>query len=137
MEYVFAPIVWLLGFFADIVLWLVWQLLWIVLWLVLPILVVAFIALRAAEYVLGQARVRAWVRARTAKFGSAASIRARRLLFALGVVPVRVLFWFVIYAVWHSIVSLYGGRDGRRGGAPGRSVGVPLRKTERVTQPAS
>ena len=106
MEYVFAPSVWLLGFFADIVLWLVWQLLWIVLWLVLPILVVAFVGLRAAEYVLGQVRVRAWVRARTAKYGTAASIRARRLLFALGVVPVRVLFWFVIYAVWHSIVSL-------------------------------
>jgi hypothetical protein len=106
MDYVFAPIVWLLGFFANIVLWFVWQLLWIVLWLVLPILVVAFIALRAAEYVLGQQRVRAWVKARTAKYGSAASIRARRLLFALGVVPVRVLFWFVIYAVWHSVVSL-------------------------------
>jgi hypothetical protein len=106
MDYVFAPIIWLLGFFANIVLWLAWQLLWIVLWLVLPILVVAFIALRAAEYMFGQGRVRAWLRARTAKYGSAASIRARRLPFALGVVPVRVLFWFVIYAIWHSIVSL-------------------------------
>jgi hypothetical protein len=106
MDYVFAPIVWLLGFIANVVLWLVWQLLWIVLWLVLPILVIAFVALRAAEYILGQERVRTWVRARTAKYGTAASIRARRLLFALGVVPVGVLFWFVIYAVWHSIVSL-------------------------------
>jgi len=106
MDYVFAPIVWLLGFVVNVVLWLVWQLLWIVLWLVLPILVIAFIALRSAEYILGQERVRAWVRARTAKYGTAASIRARRLLFALGVVPIGVLFWFVIYAVWHSIVSL-------------------------------
>jgi len=37
MDYVFAPIVWLLGFVVNVVLWLVWQLLWIVLWLVLPI----------------------------------------------------------------------------------------------------
>ena len=72
MDYVFAPIVWLLGFVVNVVLWLVWQLLWIVLWLVLPILVIAFIALRAAEYILGQERVRTWVRARTAKYGTAA-----------------------------------------------------------------
>jgi hypothetical protein len=106
MHYVFAPILWLLGILANILLWVVTQLLWIVLWLMLPILVVAFIALRVAERVLGQERVRAWVRARTAKYGTAASIRARRLLFALGVAPVRVLFWFVVYVIWHSIVSL-------------------------------
>jgi hypothetical protein len=106
MDYVFAPIIWLLSTIFSIVLWLVTQLLWMVLWLLLPIAVVAFIGLRVAEYTLGQDRVRAWVKARTAKYGSAASIRARRILFALGVVPVRVLFWFVIFAVWHSIVSL-------------------------------
>jgi hypothetical protein len=106
MDYVFAPIIWLLGLLANIVLWLITQLLWIVLWLLLPIVVVAFVGLRIAEYALGQERVRAWVRARTVNYGSAASTRARRILFALGVVPVRVLFWFVIYAVWHSIVSL-------------------------------
>jgi hypothetical protein len=106
MHYVSAPIIWLLGVLANIALWVVTQLLWIVLWLLLPIAVAAFVALRVAERVLGQEKVRAWVRARTAKYGSAASIRARRLLFALGVAPVRVLFWFVIYAVWHSIVSL-------------------------------
>ncbi len=97
MHYVFAPFIWLLGVLFSILLWVITQLLWIVLWLLLPILVVAFIALRVAERVLGQEKVRAWVKARTAKYGSAASIRARRLLFALGVAPVRVLFWFVIY----------------------------------------
>jgi hypothetical protein len=106
MDYLFAPIIWLLGLFANILLWLVTQVLWIVLWLLLPIFLVAFIAVRAAEYFLGRDRVRGWVKARSAKFGTAASIRARRLLFALGVVPVRVLFWFLIFAVWHSIVSL-------------------------------
>jgi hypothetical protein len=106
MEYVFAPILWLLGLLASILLWIVTQLLWIVLWLLLPVLVVAFIALRVAERVLGEAKVRAWVKARTAKYGTAASVRMRRLLFALGVAPVRVLFWFVIFAIWHSVVSL-------------------------------
>jgi hypothetical protein len=106
MDYVFAPILWLLGLVASILFWIITQLLWILLWLLLPVLVVAFVALRVAERVLGQDKVRAWARARTAKYGSAASIRMRRLLFALGVAPVRVLFWFVIYAIWHSFVSL-------------------------------
>lgn len=106
MDYVLAPFVWLLGLLVSIVLWVVTQLLWIVLWLVLPLAVAAFVALRIAERVLGQEKVRAWVRARTQKYGLAASKRAQRWIFALGVVPVRVLFWFVLYAIWHSIVSL-------------------------------
>jgi hypothetical protein len=106
MDYVLAPFLWLLGLLVSIVLWVVTQLLWIVLWLVLPLAVAAFVALRIAERVLGQEKVRAWVRARTQKYGLAASKRAQRWIFALGVVPVRVLFWFVLYAIWHSIVSL-------------------------------
>ncbi|HVZ03730.1 hypothetical protein [Hyphomicrobium sp.] len=106
MDYVLAPFVWLLGTLVSIAFWLLTQLFWIVLWLVLPIVVAAFVALRIAERVLGQDKVRAWVRARTQTYGAAASKRAQRWLFALGVVPVRVLFWFVLYAIWHSVVSL-------------------------------
>jgi hypothetical protein len=73
---------------------------------VLPLLVIAFVALRLSERVLGQEKVRAWVRVRTQKYGSQVSKRAQRWIFALGVVPVRVLFWFVLYAIWHSFVSL-------------------------------
>lgn len=106
MHYLFSAILWLLGLLVSILWWLLTQLMWIFLWLVLPIFVVAFIALRVAERVVGQEKVRQWVRARAARYGAAASVRARRLVFALGVLPVRVLFWFLIYAVWHSIVSL-------------------------------
>lgn len=106
MDYVLAPFLWLLGLLASIALWAVTQILWILLWLVLPLAVAAFVALRIAERVLGREKVRAWVRVRTRKYGAAASKRAQRWIFALGVVPVRVLFWFVLYAVWHSIVSL-------------------------------
>ena len=106
MSYVLAPFLWLLGVLASILLWVVTQLFWIVLWLVLPIIVIGFIALRIAERVLGQERVRAWVKVRTQKYGAAASKRAQRWVFALGVAPIRVLFWFVIYAIWHSVVSL-------------------------------
>jgi hypothetical protein len=106
MGYVFAPIIWILSFIANVLLWVVTQLLWIVLWLVLPLFIFALIALRLAEYVLGREKVRSWVKARAAKYGTATSIRARRALFALGTVPLRVLFFFTIFAVWHSIVSL-------------------------------
>jgi len=106
MDYVLAPFIWLIGLIFSILLWIVTQLFWLVLWFVLPILVIAFVALRIAERVLGQEKVRAWVRARTQKYGSAASKRAQRWVFALGVAPVRVLFWFVLYAIWHSVVSL-------------------------------
>jgi hypothetical protein len=106
MDYVLAPFLWLLGLLVNILLWVITQIFWIVLWLVLPLLVAGFIALRIAERMLGREKVQAWIRRRTQKYGSAASKRAQRWLFALGVTPVRVLFWFVVYAVWHSIVSL-------------------------------
>jgi hypothetical protein len=106
MDYVLAPFLWLIGILASIILWIVTQVLWILLWLVLPLAVVAFVALRITERALGQEKVRAWVRVRTRKYGSAVSKRMQRWIFALGVVPVRVLFWFMLYAVWHSVVSL-------------------------------
>jgi hypothetical protein len=106
MEYLLAPIFWLLALLASILWWVFMQFLWIVLWLLLPLMILAFVALRVAERVLGQEKVRAWVKARTQRYGSSASKRVQRALFALGVLPIRVLFWFPIYAVRHSIVSL-------------------------------
>ncbi|MBY0560557.1 hypothetical protein [Hyphomicrobium sp.] len=106
MDYLLAPFFWILALLISIVWWVFTQLLWIVLWLLLPVAVVAFIALRVAERVLGQETVRAWVKARSQKYGVAASKRIQRAAFALGVLPIRVLFWLPIYAVWHSVISL-------------------------------
>lgn len=106
MDYILAAVFWILSLFASIIWWVVWQLLWIVLWLLLPLAVLAFIILRVAERVLGQERVRGWVKAHTQRYGASASKRLQRLIFALGVLPIRVLFWFPIYALWHSFVSL-------------------------------
>jgi len=106
MDYVLAPFLWLIGILVSILFWIITQVLWILLWLILPLLVIAFVTLRVAERVLGQEKVRAWVRVRTGKYGAKASKRVQRWIFALGVVPIRVLFWFMLYAIWHSIVSL-------------------------------
>ncbi|MBS0251893.1 MAG: hypothetical protein JSR78_12610 [Proteobacteria bacterium] len=106
MDYLLAPLFWILGLIASIVWWVIVQILWIVLWLLLPLAVVAFICLRVAERVLGEDKVRGWVKARTQRYGSAASKRMQRWIFALGVLPIRVLFWFPVYALWHSVVSL-------------------------------
>jgi hypothetical protein len=106
MDYLLAPLFWIVGLIASIVWWVVVQIFWIVLWLLLPLAIMAFIILRVAERMLGQEKVRAWVKARTQKYGSSVSKRIQRLLFALGVLPIRVLFWLPIYALWHSIVSL-------------------------------
>lgn len=106
MATIISVITWVVSTLFAIVVWVIGKLFWIILWLVLPLVILAFIALRVAESVLGQEAVRTWVKARSLKYGGAAWIRARRLLFALGVLPVRVLAWFAVYAVWHSIVSL-------------------------------
>lgn len=106
MDYLLAPVFWILGLLVSIVWWVIVQILWIILWLLLPLAIVAFIALRVAERVLGQEKVRGWVKARTQKYGASASKRIQRWIFALGVLPIRVLFWFPLYALWHSVVSL-------------------------------
>ena len=56
----------------------------------------------SAEYVLGSDAVRAWVKKRSLKFGLGTWHRSRRALFALGVLPIRVLGWLIVYALWHS-----------------------------------
>ena len=101
-----SPIIWALSWVFSILWWVVSYLLWAILWLALPFALVAFIVLRVAESVLGPAAVRTWVKAQSMKFGAGAWVRARRLTFALGALPLRVLGWLVVYTVWHSIVSL-------------------------------
>ncbi len=107
MDYLLSAIAWIFWTLVTIVVWLLKTALWMLFWLVLPILLVAFVALRLAEQMLGKDAVRAWVKARTSKYGAGVWVRARRLTFALGALPIRVLAWFVVYAVWHALVSLF------------------------------
>ena len=106
MDTITGAIGWVFGTLFAILWWIAGTLFWIFFWLVLPVLIVGFLGLRGAEKVLGPDVVRAWVKSKTMKFGGGAWVRARRLTFALGVLPVRVLGWFVVYVVWHSLVSL-------------------------------
>ncbi len=106
MDYLTGAISWLFWTLIAIVMWVLSYVFWIVVWLILPLAIAAFVAVRVAEKVFGGTVVRAWVKTQSMKFGAGAWVRARRLLFALGVLPVRVLLWFVVYAVWHSLVSL-------------------------------
>jgi hypothetical protein len=87
--------------------WLIIKLFWITLWILLPVLFVAILSLRMAEYVLGKERVRTWMKRISLNFGAATWRRSRRLLFALGVLPLRVLGWLVFYTLWHSALSLW------------------------------
>ncbi len=97
----------LLSIIWSVVSWLLWQLVWMVVWFLLPFAVVAFIALRIAEKALGPEVVRAWVKRQSMKLGTGVWARTRRVLFAVGVLPVRVLWLLAVYTVWHSIVNLF------------------------------
>jgi hypothetical protein len=96
------------------ILWLIWSVLfwfagyvlWLAFWVLLPVIIVAVASLRAAEYFLGPDKVRAWVKKRTMRFGAGTWRKAHRALFALGVMPIRVLAWLIVYGLWHSIISL-------------------------------
>jgi hypothetical protein len=87
--------------------WVVTYLLWLTLWVLAPVLLIAFIALRVAEYALGPEMVRAWVKRISLKFGTGVWQRTHRLLFALGVMPIRVLGWLMLYSLWHVVISLF------------------------------
>lgn len=107
MDWIWSFVVGVLWWLAGWLWWLVSTLLWALLWTVLPLAVVAFGALRLADYVLGRAVVQAWVRTQALKFGAGTFRRTRVALFALGTLPLRVLGWLVVYTLWHSIVSLF------------------------------
>lgn len=87
--------------------WVATYLLWLALWVFAPFILIAFIALRGAEYLLGPEMVRAWVKRMSLKFGGGAWRRTHRALFALGVMPVRVLGWLMLYSLWHVLISLF------------------------------
>src|SRR5262245_46821111 len=107
METLWWLLTYILWLAWSVIWWLIVQLFWLALWVLLPVIVVAFVALRLAEHLLGQEVVRAWVKKHSLKYGADAWHRARRALFALGVVPLRVLGWFVLYSLWHTLISLW------------------------------
>ena len=106
MDYILTPVSWLFWTVLGVLSWILSKLFWIVVWLVLPFALAAFVALRLAEKALGQEVVRAWLKAQSMKYGLNAWTRVRRLTFALGVLPLRVLGWLALYTVWHSLVSV-------------------------------
>ena len=63
--------------------------------------------MRLAERAFGEKVVRDWIKARAMRISAGTWDRIRPWLFALGVLPFRVLAWFVVYAIWHAIVSLF------------------------------
>lgn len=100
---VLAQVIW---WAVGVLWWLVSQLLWMLLWLALPLLVVAFVAFRVAGYALGKATVEAWLRRHALRFGAKTWRRVHGAAFALLTAPPRVLFWLVVYAAWHAVLSL-------------------------------
>lgn len=106
METVLAPFIWLIKLLFAIVWWILWQLLWFAFWILLPLGGVAFLLLKAAEKTFGVEPVRAWLRARAAKYAGSIGGSLSRGALAVSILPFRVLIWFIIYAVWHSVVSL-------------------------------
>lgn len=104
---ILAPVIWLLGWLFAILWWIVSYLIWAVLWLLLPLALFAFIAMRLTEKMFGAEVVRAWVKQQSLKFGTGTWHRVRRLMFALGALPLRVLGWLIVYTIWHSLISLF------------------------------
>ncbi|HMN36256.1 MAG TPA: hypothetical protein PKD49_00895 [Hyphomicrobium sp.] len=87
--------------------WIVSYAVWGALWLVAPVLLAALVAVRVADRAFGRESVRAWVKARTMRFGAGAWQRVRPWLFALGAAPFRVLAWFVMFAVWRAVIGVF------------------------------
>lgn len=106
MDYLIGAIGWVVSAVFGIVWWMLTTVLWIFFWFVLPFAVITFFVFRGVEKLAGPDVVRAWIKSKTMALGGNAWVRARRVSFALGVLPVRVLGWFAVYVVLHSLVSL-------------------------------
>lgn len=104
---ILAPVFWVIKTLFAILLWIAWQVLWIVLWLVLPLAIAAYIAFRVAEKVFGPDATRAWLKRQSLRLGGGVWEKLSRGLIASSVLPFRVMAWFVVYAIWHSLVSLF------------------------------
>lgn len=100
---IFADLLW---FALATLWWLVKSLFWLLVWFVLPVVVVAVIAFRIAEHVIGRPVVQSWLKRRSLAWGKGAFASLRRAVFALSALPLRVLFWLVVYTVWHGLLSL-------------------------------
>jgi hypothetical protein len=87
--------------------WLVLQLFWAVLWVAMPVIVAAVLCAIAAERLIGKEPVRSWIRTHAYRLLARALHRARRAVFGLAALPVRVVGWFVIYTIWHAVISLW------------------------------
>lgn len=96
-----------LGLVQSILTWLLVKAFWLLAWLLLPLAVVLFVAVRVATYALGREVVHAWLKRHSARLGRGTWRRAWRGGIALSVLPLRVLGWYVVYALWHSFVSLW------------------------------
>lgn len=107
LEWLWWLVVQMLWLAQSIVTWLLFKLLWLVVWLLLPLEVVAFVAIRVAAHVLGRDVVHAWLKRQSLRLGRGTWSRTWRGGMALSVLPVRVLGWYVVYALWHSFVSLW------------------------------
>lgn len=107
MQTLFSVLWSIVSTLVSLIWWVASTLVWIAVWFLLPFLIVAFIALRLAERAFGEKAVRDWVKLRATRLGAGTWDRIRPWLFALGVLPFRVLAWFVVFAVWHAVVSLF------------------------------
>jgi hypothetical protein len=87
--------------------WLLVQLFWLLLWLALPICVAAILCVFATERILGKELVWRWIRKQSLGLANRAWHRTRGALFVVWAVPVRVLNWFVIFALWHAVINLW------------------------------
>lgn len=103
---ILSPIFWLLGWMFAIAWWIASYLLWAAVWLLLPLAIVAYIAFRVSEKVFGPEVARAWLKRQSLRLGGGVWDKLSRGLIASSVLPFRVMAWFVVYAIWHSLVSL-------------------------------
>lgn len=99
-----VQIVWVIW---SVLWWVVTYLLWLALWVFAPVILIALIAKRGAEYVLGPEIVRGWLKKQSLKLGSGVLQRASGAALALSAMPFRVLGWLILYGLWHSIISLF------------------------------
>jgi hypothetical protein len=79
----------------------------LLLWLALPMCVAAILCVLVAQRLFGKDLVRPWIRKQSLSFAKLAWHRTRKAVFVLWAVPVRVLVWFVIFALWHAVLNLW------------------------------
>ena len=103
-------------------------LLWLAFWVLAPVILMAILAVRAPSMRSAPRCVRAWVKRSSLKFGAGTWQRTRSPLFALGVMPIRVLGWLISTASGTSSSACSGRRAGTPGNAPGIAAGVAGRR---------